>query len=141
MRVQPASTIRSPKPPRTRTLWACVLAGFVAAALAPVAGQQQPSNPAQPLQSPAAAAPSDPGARQSEPQTSGAASAGQKKHTVVETENLVKMAEELKAEVDKTTQNTLSLPVIRKAAEIERTAHAVREKAKLVEVANGGGAS
>jgi hypothetical protein len=41
------------------------------------------------------------------------------------------MAAELKAEVDKTTKDTLSLNVIRKADEIERLAHNVKEKMKL----------
>ena len=68
-----------------------------------------------------------------------AASAERKKQPAIEAENLLKLATGLKAEVDKTTQDTLSLPVIRKAGEIERLAHAVREKTKLTEAANRGG--
>ena len=41
------------------------------------------------------------------------------------------MATDLKAEVDKTTKDTLSLSVIRKADEIEKLAHSVKEKMKL----------
>ena len=44
---------------------------------------------------------------------------------------LLKLATDLKAELDKTTKDTLSLGVIRKADEIERLAHSVREKMKL----------
>jgi hypothetical protein len=44
---------------------------------------------------------------------------------------LLKMATDLKAEVDKTTKDTLSLSVIRKADEIEKLAHNVKEKMKL----------
>ncbi len=40
--------------------------------------------------------------------------------------DLLKMAAELKTEVDKTTQDTLSVAVVRKAGEIEQLAHKVR---------------
>jgi len=49
---------------------------------------------------------------------------------------LLKLANDLKAEVDKTTKDTLSLNVIRKADEIERLAHSVKEKMKLTVGAN-----
>ena len=48
---------------------------------------------------------------------------------------LLKLATDLKAEVDKTNKNTLSLRVIRTADELEHLAHSVREKMKLT-VAN-----
>ena len=48
---------------------------------------------------------------------------------------LLKLATDLKAEVDKTNKNTLSLRVIRTADEIEHLAHNVHEKMKLT-VAN-----
>ena len=44
---------------------------------------------------------------------------------------LLKLATDLKTEVDKTSKDTLSLGVIRKADEIERLAHSVKEKMKL----------
>jgi hypothetical protein len=44
---------------------------------------------------------------------------------------LLTLAISLKAEVDKTNKDTLSLNVIRKADEIERLAHDVKEKMKL----------
>ena len=44
---------------------------------------------------------------------------------------LLKLATGLKAELDKTSKDTLSLGVIRKADEIERLAHSIREKMKL----------
>jgi hypothetical protein len=47
---------------------------------------------------------------------------------------LLKLATDLKAEVDKTTTDTLSLEVIRKADAIERFAHDVKEKKKLPQV-------
>jgi hypothetical protein len=47
-----------------------------------------------------------------------------------DTERLYKLATELKDYVDKTDQNTLSLDVIKKADEIEKLAHSVKEKMK-----------
>lgn len=44
---------------------------------------------------------------------------------------LLKLANELKAEVDKTDKDTLSIAVIRKADEIEQLAHKVKEKMRL----------
>jgi len=44
---------------------------------------------------------------------------------------ILKLASELKAEIDKTPQDTLSLSVVRKADEIERLAHNVQVKMKL----------
>lgn len=44
---------------------------------------------------------------------------------------ILKLSAELKAEIDKTPQDTLSLSVVRKAEEIERLAHNVQVKMKL----------
>jgi hypothetical protein len=52
------------------------------------------------------------------------------KQLVLDTERLLALANELKVDVDKSTKNTLSLDVIRKADEIEKLAHAVKEKMK-----------
>jgi hypothetical protein len=60
-----------------------------------------------------------------------AANAERKKQIAEDSGKLLKLATELKAEVDKTTKDTLSLMVIRKADEIERLAHSVKEKMKL----------
>lgn len=59
-----------------------------------------------------------------------AASAERKKQITDNSAALLKMAADLKAEVDKTNIDTLSLTVIRKADEIERLAHDVRKKKK-----------
>jgi hypothetical protein len=45
-------------------------------------------------------------------------------------DNLLKLATELKQYVDKTNEHTLSLDVIKKAEEIEKLAHSVKEKMK-----------
>jgi len=47
-----------------------------------------------------------------------------------DTENLLKLANELKQSVDKSNENTLSLDVVKKAEEIEKLAHSVKEKMK-----------
>ncbi len=47
-----------------------------------------------------------------------------------DTDNLLKLANELKQSVDKSNENTLSLDVVKKADEIEKLAHSVKEKMK-----------
>jgi hypothetical protein len=52
------------------------------------------------------------------------------KQLVLDTEKLLALANELKVDVDKSTKDTMSLDVIRKADEIEKLAHNVKEKMK-----------
>ncbi len=47
-----------------------------------------------------------------------------------DTDKLLELATELKQYVDKTSENTLSLEVIKKAEAIEKLAHSVKEKMK-----------
>jgi hypothetical protein len=47
-----------------------------------------------------------------------------------DTEKLVKLAGELKEYVDKSNENVLSLEVLKKAEEIEKLAHSVKDKMK-----------
>ena len=47
-----------------------------------------------------------------------------------DTEHLFRLSSELKQYVEKSSENTLSLEVIKKAGEIERLAHSVKEKMK-----------
>jgi len=47
-----------------------------------------------------------------------------------DTARLVELSSELKAEVDKASKDELSLDVVRKAAEIEKLAHDVKERMK-----------
>jgi hypothetical protein len=54
-----------------------------------------------------------------------------KRQLTEDSARLLKLATDLKTEVDKTSKDTLSLGVIRKADEIERLAHSVKEKMKL----------
>jgi hypothetical protein len=47
-----------------------------------------------------------------------------------DTDKLVKLAGELKKYVDKSNENVLSVEVLRKAEEIEKLAHSVKDKMK-----------
>ena len=47
-----------------------------------------------------------------------------------DTEKLLKLATELKEYVDKTNEDTLSVNVVKKAEEIEKLAHSVKDKMK-----------
>ena len=74
--------------------------------------------------------------QQSKTQNYAAANAERKKQIADDTAKLLKLAAYLKAEVDKTSKDTLSLNVIRKADEIEKLAHNVKEKMKPTVGAN-----
>jgi hypothetical protein len=52
------------------------------------------------------------------------------KKLVADTEKLLALATELKTDVAKSTKDTLSLDVVRKADEIEKLAHNVKERMK-----------
>ena len=60
-----------------------------------------------------------------------AANAERKKEIASDSTKLLKLATELKAEVDKTNKDTLNMKVVRKADEIEKLAHSVKEKMQL----------
>lgn len=47
-----------------------------------------------------------------------------------DTEKLYKLTQELKAEVDKSNKDTLSVSVVKKAQEIERLAKSIKERSK-----------
>lgn len=65
-----------------------------------------------------------------------AANTERKRQIAEDSANLLKLATELKAEVDKTNKDVLSVTVIRKADAIEKLAHQVKEKMKLTVGAN-----
>ena len=50
------------------------------------------------------------------------------KEIVNDTAKLLQLSQELKAEVDKSTKNTLSVSVVKKAEEIEKLAKSVKQK-------------
>ena len=49
---------------------------------------------------------------------------------MADTDKLLALATDLKAQVDKSTKDTLSVDVIKKADEIEKLAHSVKERMK-----------
>lgn len=69
--------------------------------------------------------------QQTKKQNFEAANTERKRQINEDSAKLLKLATDLKTEVDKTSKDTLSLGVIRKADEIERLAHNVKEKMKL----------
>ena len=50
------------------------------------------------------------------------------KRLMEQTDHLVQLATDLKAQVDKSTKDTLSIQVIKKADEIEKLAHSLKEQ-------------
>lgn len=59
-----------------------------------------------------------------------ARSADRQKRLVADTDKLLALATDLKEQVDKTNPNILSVDVIKKADEIEKLAHSVKERMK-----------
>jgi hypothetical protein len=99
--------------------------------------QSQNPNPNQPIPGPDASRMPDANDRmamhdqQNKKANIEAANVERKKQIADDSAKLLKLATDLKAEVDKTSKDTLSLGVIRKAEEIEKLAHNVKEKMKL----------
>jgi hypothetical protein len=146
--VTPLSALR-----RTRILWACGLASLAGVVLltgAAQSGQQQPSTtPDKPSVTSEASEPPDanqqpqanqtpdaddqekPPEKQPAPQAAPTPGAEHKRQISDDSAKLLTLAMALKAEVDKTNKDMLSLDVIRKADEIEKLAHNVRDKMKV----------
>jgi hypothetical protein len=118
----------------------CILAMGAA-----VAGRPQQAQPGSPQQGSGASPTAEPGAG---PQAPGAATlatpspphgglspnasnAERREKIAADSARLMKLANELKAEVDKSSKDTLSVSVIRKAEEIEKLAHSVKERTRL----------
>jgi hypothetical protein len=109
--------------------------------LAAQQGQQTASNSTQsqdpgPSRPAAGATPLAVPAAQNTTRTFNAANAERRKQIADDSARLLALATDLKAEVDKSSKDTLSLPVVRKAEEIEKLAHAVKEKMKQTAGAN-----
>lgn len=104
--------------------------------------QSQIQNPDKPLLMPDANRPPDANQQmamheqQAKNKNLDAANIERKRQITDDSARLLKLASDLKAEVDKTSKDTLSLGVIRKAEEIEKLAHNVKEKMKLTMGAN-----
>ncbi|HUX44910.1 MAG TPA: hypothetical protein VMV57_09180 [Terracidiphilus sp.] len=122
-----------------RAYWVVVAVVLAVVALVPVAGrawfQQKPGEfpklPPDAVRMPDANQQNEINAHQQQELHLEAANAERKKELTAETTELLKLATELKAEVDKTNKDTLSLTVIHKADLIEKLAHDVKKKMKL----------
>lgn len=131
---------------RTRVLWACGLASLACIVL--LSGAAQPGQQQQPSATPdkpsvtseaseppddtdQAKPPEQQPAPQAAPAQAAAPAAEHKSQISDDSAKLLTLAMALKAEVDKTNKDTLSLDVIRKADEIEKLAHNVRDKMKV----------
>jgi hypothetical protein len=99
-------------------------------------GQQSPpANPGQPDLAPPSNSVPD-AKTQSQPAQPTLPTDPRKRQLTEDSARLLTLAIALKAEVDKTNKDTLSLNVIRRADEIEKLAHNVREKMKLTATSN-----
>jgi hypothetical protein len=133
MRSTQQSTV---KVPRSRPALAGFIAAFALLVLSPAVsdGMGQNSYPHLPPELnriPDSNQANDINSQKDSRQSFEAANAERKKQINSESAKLLKLATELKAEVDKTDKDTLSVGVIRKADEIEKLAHSVKEKMQL----------
>jgi len=133
--------VASTRPP-SRLRWGAIIACLLAIAALQGAAQNQNLDPSRSIHDPALTTPPDANAQmqmreqQTKERNYAAANAERKKQIADDSLRLLKLATDLKAEVDKTDKDTLSLTVIRKADEIEKLARAVKEKMKLTVGAN-----
>jgi hypothetical protein len=65
--------------------------------------------------------------RQRQEKMEKARNSDRQKHLVQDTDRLLALAKELKEDVDKSNEDTLSLDVVKKASEIEKLAKGVKE--------------
>lgn len=122
--------------PGTAICWSGLLAALAFAAMAPLAGEGMrhrngslPPPAMNPIVSPAGQAPVT--EHDSPPKRASETGAERRKQIAADSATLLKLATDLKAEVNKSNKDTLSLTVIRKAEEIEKLARSVKEKMKL----------
>jgi len=128
--------------PSGRWAMVCVCILAMGAALAGTPQQVQPSSaqtgsgPA-PATEPGANHPASGAASKATPSppagelNPGTLNAGRREQIAASSARLLKLATELKAEVDKSSKDTLSVSVIRKAEEIEKLARSVKETTRL----------
>jgi len=90
--------------------------------------QNQPPLPGQ--RPPAGVAPDDVWQQQQRKEMEKKANLQRQEEIKKDSEKLLELATELKQSVDKSSENTLSLDVIKKAEQIEKLAKAVKEKMK-----------
>jgi|ERR1700733_1629423 len=116
----------------------CFLAALAVITISPVAGlgllqNSYPHLPPELNRVPDSNQANDINSQRAEKQGLETADAERKRQIDNDTSKLLKLATDLKAEVNKTSKDTLSINVIRKAEQIEKLAHRVEETMKLAE--------
>jgi hypothetical protein len=110
---------------------ACIAAAAFLACAAPSAQQTPSSEPDKQQTTQPVSQQSKALEKQNQKQASESSRTEQQKQLVEANAKLLKLATDLKNEVDKTNLDTLSITIIRKADEIEKLAHSVRLKMKV----------
>jgi hypothetical protein len=136
MRFQRNQTALSARSPKKNGAWFITFLGLAIVAFMPTVsgGMMQNSYPHLPPELnrvPDSNQANDINSQQARKKSLDGANAARKKQINDDTAKLLKLATDLKAEVDKTNQDTLSVGVIRRADEIEKLAHNIKEKMKL----------
>jgi hypothetical protein len=138
MEIHRAQTAKGQRSLRQRVVRLGILAGLAAISFAQTVGgegQQSAQNPLhnspEIVRAPDSNQVNDINKQQTDKQNFEAANAERKKQINSDSAKLLKLATELKAEVDKTDKDTLSVSVIRRADAIEKLAHDLKEKMKL----------
>jgi len=129
--------IQSPHSPRVSAVWVGIFTGAAAMVLVPLVGEgvqvRDPGfrYPPSVTRIPDANAQNDINNKSAKEKGFEAANTERKKQITDDSEKLLQLATDLKTEVDKTSKDTLSVSVIRKADAIEKLAHDVKEKMKV----------
>jgi type VI protein secretion system component VasF len=114
--------------PRCAVAIVCLFAFFTASAQQTIPPQTQP--PGSSTQAPTSPDENDPVARRMATQLALKRNTTRQQEIIDDTAKLLDLAKQLKAEVDKSSKDQLSLSVVKKAEEIEKLAKSVREKMK-----------
>lgn len=117
-----------------RITWGVVLMVLVLASTAGAREQQYPGTGGSGIQQPGSAPRHDidpnPLSPEQQAQMDKGRNNDRQRHLVADTERLLVLANQLKVDVGKSTKDTLSIDVIKKADEIEKLAHSVKERMK-----------
>jgi hypothetical protein len=129
-------TAKTPRLAQKKSAWLGIFLGLAVVAVMPTVGggmmqNTYPHLPPELNRVPDSNQANDINNKQAKNKNFDAANAARKKQISDDTATLLKLATDLKTEADKTNQDTLSVGVIRKAEEIEKLAHGIKEKMKL----------
>ena len=136
MKLQRIRAVQESTRTRKKVAWLGILIGLAALAVAPAVSRglfqnSYPHLPPELNRIPDNNQIDDINSHEAKNRSFEAANAERKKQIGDESAKLLKLAKDLKSEVDKTSKDTLSLGVIRKADEIEKLADDIKEKMKL----------